>query len=611
MGDDAADRRLDAVKRKVKQARSRGAQRQAAHAFRQFYDERFRPFVGDPVAFAEHLVDPDTGQRFVLYEAERRFLAEALTLTPDGRLPYPELVFSAPKKSGKTTLAAIVLLYVVRVIGGEGAEGFVAANDFDQAAGRVFKQALRIVDASPLLAGSAPTTTEDVIRFADGATITALPSDYAGAAGAAPSITVFDELWAFTSERAHRLWDELVPVPTRAVSVRLTVTYAGFEGESDLLLALRTRGLAGAELAPALYRQPGMLMYWTHEPVAPWQTDAWRAQMRDQLRPNAYARMIENRFVSTEGGFVEAAWWAACEDPTLRPVVAAPGLPVWVGIDASVKHDTTAIVAVTWDAAAQRVRLVWHRIFRPTPAEPLDFGATIERTVRELGRRFRLREVRFDPFQMVSTGQRLAAARVPMVEFPQTVPNLTEASANLYELIKGGNLVVYPDADLRLAVQRAVAKETGRGWKISKELGSHHIDVVVALAQACLGAIAALPAERHYHLVIAGDGATEYDRDGRVVADAPAAEVEEEDAPSDEQQIAHPPAAAPPDPVTADEEFEQERERMARAWARQGNVWMPGEPFPDPDDEDEEPPRRRPPLRRLPGAGFPPPEEKP
>jgi hypothetical protein len=28
---------------------------------------------------------------------------------------------------------------------------------------------------------------------------------------------------------------------------------------------------------------------------APWQTDEWRVQMREQLRPNAYLRLIENR----------------------------------------------------------------------------------------------------------------------------------------------------------------------------------------------------------------------------------------------------------------------------------------------------------------------------
>jgi hypothetical protein len=38
---------------------------------------------------------------------------------------------------------------------------------------------------------------------------------------------------------------------------------------------------------------------------------------------------------------------------------------------------------------------------------------------------------------------------------------------------------------MRLAVSCAVALETSRGWKISKEKATHKIDVVVALAMAC------------------------------------------------------------------------------------------------------------------------------
>jgi hypothetical protein len=69
------------------------------------------------------------------------------------------------------------------------------------------------------------------------------------------------------------------------------------------------------------------------------------------------------------------------------------------------------------------------------------------------------------------------------------VGNLTAASQNLYELIKGGGIVVYPDDEIRLAVQRAIALETTRGWRIAKEKTSHKIDIVVALAQAALAAV--------------------------------------------------------------------------------------------------------------------------
>jgi len=52
--------------------------------------------------------------------------------------------------------------------------------------------------------------------------------------------------------------------------------------------------------------------------------------------------------------------------------------------------------------------------------------------------------------------------------FPQSVPNLTEASTNLYELVEGGNLTVYVDEASRQAVHQAVALETSRGWRIAR-----------------------------------------------------------------------------------------------------------------------------------------------
>jgi phage terminase large subunit-like protein len=59
----------------------------------------------------------------------------------------------------------------------------------------------------------------------------------------------------------------------------------------------------------------------------------------------------------------------------------------------------------------------------------------------------------------------------------------------LFELITGDNLAVYPDAGMRLAISRAVAVETPRGWRIAKEKQSHKIDVVVALAMAAHAAV--------------------------------------------------------------------------------------------------------------------------
>jgi phage terminase large subunit-like protein len=471
----------------------------------------------DPTTFIEEqLVDPETGAPFHLLPAERAFLAHAFKRGDDGRLLYPEQCFSAPKKSGKSVFGALHLLTTVLLFGGRYGEGNACANDLEQAQGRVFEMCRRIVEASPMLKREAKVTADKITFPAFGATITALASHYESAAGGHPVISCFDELWGYTSERSRRLWDELVPVPTRQVSCRLVTTHAGFEGESLLLHDLYERGMALPEIGEDLHAGDGLLLYWSHKPIAPWQTEKWIAEMRRSLRQNQFARMVENRWVSTDSAFIDMGAWDACVDLDLRPLLANRSMPVWIGCDASVKRDSTALVAVAYDAANQRVRLINHKIFQPTAAAPIDFEAQIEQTLREWHAAYLVKSITFDPYQMVAVAQRLARDRLPMQELPQTSGNLVAFGSNLFELIQGRNLTVYPSEQIRLAISRAVAIESSRGWKISKEKTSHRIDVVVALAMAALACVQAQrkpPAPKYSNYLVPGTMAGTNERD--------------------------------------------------------------------------------------------------
>jgi phage terminase large subunit-like protein len=440
----------------------------------------------EPIRFIEQVLrNPETGKPFELLDAERAFLAHAYQTNEAGRLVYPEQLYACPKKSGKSAFAAMHLLTTMLVFGGRFAEGYCVANDLDQAQGRVFLAVRRICEASPYLQREADITQSRITFPQTGAVIQAIGADYVGSAGANPTISSFDELWGYTSERSRRLWDEMVPSPARRISARLVTTYAGFENESVLLEELHKRGLQQRRVGTDLQAGEGLLMFWSHLPIAPWQTPDWLDEMRRSLRPNQYLRMIENRFVTGEQSFVNMAQWDACVQSYHPP--ADRMLPVYVGVDASTKHDSTAIVAVT--RKADTVRLVTYRIFQPSPDQPLDFENTVERTCLELRQRFRVCQVLFDPWQLQAVAQRLKRAGLPIEEYPQTSANLTAASQNLYELISDGRLVTYPDPVLRLAVSRAIAVETPRGWRISKDKQSHKIDVVVALAMACHAAV--------------------------------------------------------------------------------------------------------------------------
>jgi phage terminase large subunit-like protein len=157
----------------------------------------FNPDRANPARFIEQvLVDPETGRPFQLLPAEKAFLDHAFKTGADGRLLYPEQVFAAPKKSGKTGFAALYTLTMCLLFGGQFAEAYCCANDYEQSVGRVHQAVRRIVESSPELRGITRILSDKIEFPLSGTTIAALASDYASAAGSNPTLSVFDELWA-------------------------------------------------------------------------------------------------------------------------------------------------------------------------------------------------------------------------------------------------------------------------------------------------------------------------------------------------------------------------------------------------------------------------------
>jgi hypothetical protein len=110
----------------------------------------------------EVLHNPEDGKPYVLLPAERAFLNHCFRTGADGRLLYEEQLYSCPKKSGKTAFAAMHCLTTTLLFGGAYPEVTLAANDYDQAQGRVFEAVRRIVERSPLLVAEAKVTAERI-----------------------------------------------------------------------------------------------------------------------------------------------------------------------------------------------------------------------------------------------------------------------------------------------------------------------------------------------------------------------------------------------------------------------------------------------------------------
>lgn len=199
----------------------------------------FIPFNSAPIKLPLH-------QKAVL-----RFF---FTRREDGHFPFQTVVYSTIKKSGKSTIAGMIGRYVAETQTRYG-EIFTIGNDLEQAKDRSYKEIVRSLELTPgynftksTLPGRWNLAKLSMRCLTTGSIIKAIAVDARGEAGGQPALTIWTELWGAEDLAAKRFWDEMTPIPTVPDSIRLVETYAGYDGESELLYGLYERGREGHQL---------------------------------------------------------------------------------------------------------------------------------------------------------------------------------------------------------------------------------------------------------------------------------------------------------------------------------------------------------------------------
>ena len=104
------------------------------------------------VEFIDKVIRLDEkGEPWTLTAYQRRVLELALRRDPTGELVFRLVVLSEPKKSGKTFLAACLVLWWACTR--HHTEIILVANDEEQATGRVFKTAVDLIEHNKALQG--------------------------------------------------------------------------------------------------------------------------------------------------------------------------------------------------------------------------------------------------------------------------------------------------------------------------------------------------------------------------------------------------------------------------------------------------------------------------
>ena len=418
----------------------------------------------------------------------------------DGILPYSRILWSEPKKSGKTELAAGVHLYYALYVDVPG-EQYVLANDLLGAKSRAFQSITGSLEKNPKVRAGDWNVVGTQINLSNGSTIRAIPSDYKGEAGSNHSLATVDEPWGIVHEYQERLMTEFSPVPTRPNSTIFYTGYQGFVGQSNFWHELIDGVIDGGEPVPELlhidngdggpacYAAGRTFLFWSHMARQPWHTPEYMADQKRSFRgrESEFLRVWENRRVKNADTFCTEEQWGKLLAPELRAIGPDDNRVMVLAADAATKSDCCALVGVTWNVAARRFEVCFVQVWRPEDGRPLKLTKTLGPEIVRLHQAYNVAGVYYDPFQMAAISEICQGAGVNMVEFPQTARRV-QSDKHLHDLVWGNNLAHYGEPTLGEHITNAMVKESERGLRIVKELSSAKVDAAVALAMAALGA---------------------------------------------------------------------------------------------------------------------------
>lgn len=405
----------------------------------------------------------------------------------DGRLRYRRALIGLPRKQGKSLLGSLIALYGL-IEGEPGAEVYSAAGDRQQAK-IVFGEARWQVMNNPVLSGMCKVYRDAIEVPSTGAVYRALSSDAKVQQGLNPSTVVFDEVHI---QAKDDLWDALtLGSGARVDPLVVGITTAGYDFDT---ICGRLYQYGKQVCAGEVVDEAFGFWWWEAEPECTVDDREQWAQsnpnlelglldiedMETSMRQTsemAFRRYRLNQWVRSQESWLPVGVWEQSGDATR----ALDGeLPVWVGIDMALKHDSIAVVVVQPQddgCLVARARM-WH-----PDSSGVDV-AEVEAHLRHLHSQYTVMEFAYDPAFFQRSAEILADDGLNMVEFPQSSQRMVPACGHAYELIVNRRVVHDGSPMFTDQVLSAAQRMTDSGWRLSKGKSRRKIDAAIALVMA-------------------------------------------------------------------------------------------------------------------------------
>lgn len=416
-----------------------------------------------------------------------------------GRRRFRQGYIMLPRKQGKSTLAAVIGLYMLTLDGEAGAEVYCGATTEAQAL-EVFRPAKQMAEQAEGFKSEFDVTiaaksifTLDGSRFQP---VIGKPGD-----GSSPHCAIIDEY------HEHDTPDQFDTMMTgmgaREQPLALVITTAGdnLGGPCHEMQKFAEDVLEGVIGDDRLFA----IVYTVNKGDDFRDFDVWRkanpnlgvsieedflrARFTEAInRPTKQGINLTkhlNMWVSSRDAWLSMADWQACADPSLTLAEMA-GCEAWVGMDLATKIDVAAMVAKV-KLADGRIAY-WPKFYLPeaqvydgksknsvayggwaatghltlTPGDATDFEFIAE-DLRELMRTLDVQAVGFDPYQAHHLSQQMMAEGAPMIEYPMQTRTLSPAMREMEAAITAKKRVHPGNPMFDWMASNVTAKEDGRG----------------------------------------------------------------------------------------------------------------------------------------------------
>lgn len=456
-------------------------------------------------------------------------------INADGYRRFKTAYNEMPRKQGKSSETSGVGLYLLTADGEPGAEVYSAATTRDQAQ-ITWKDAKQMVDRTPglQLRFGAQTSTNTVYVESTNSVFRPLSRDQGGNHdGLNVHGGLIDELHA---HKTREIFDVIeTGTGARKQPLLWLITTAGFNRAG---ICYEQRAYVIKILEGVVQDETYFGIIYTIDEDDDW-TDpsSWakanpnwgvsvnpedierkaRKAMTMASATNNFLTKHLNVWVNADTAWMDLQAWEKCGSAD-RALAQYEGRRCWIGLDLASKVDVAALMLLFEDDdgwavfgryyipedAADEGRnqhyAGWARqdLVTLTPGCVTDF-AFIEEDLREFATRFDIQDVAFDPWQATYLATRMQEEGLPMVEYRQTVANMSEPMKTLEALTLDGKIRHAGDPVLTWMMSNVVAHLDAKdNIYPRKEFPENKIDAVVALIMALGRAIRQQEPESQY-----------------------------------------------------------------------------------------------------------------